>query len=87
MFVAETIVFNKSCIDYFPIEEPTVLQLGGSDVDQMSEAAKYAVELGYKHINLNCGCPSDRVMGKGCFGAALMRQKHVVKALMNSISQ
>ena len=51
----------------------TVLQLGGADARQLGAAAALAAPYGYAGVNLNCGCPSDRVAGQGCFGAALMR--------------
>lgn len=70
----------------FPIEDLVVLQLGGSDPSQMAQAAKIAVDYGYKEINLNVGCPSDKVAGKGCFGAALMRDPSLVATLCQSIS-
>ena len=56
------------------MEDPVVLQLGGSDPEQMNAAAKLAVDYGYKEININCGCPSEKVAGAGCFGASLMLQ-------------
>ncbi len=52
-------------------EHPVALQLGGSEPRALAEAARIGEELGYDEINLNCGCPSDRVQS-GCFGAALM---------------
>ena len=58
-----------------------MLQLGGSDPAQMRAAAALARRLGFRQINLNCGCPSDRVVGRGCFGAALMRNAGLVREL------
>ena len=52
-------------------EHPVALQLGGSDPAKLAAAARIAVDYGYKEINLNCGCPSDRVQS-GSFGAVLM---------------
>ena len=54
-------------------EHPLALQLGGSDPQQLAAAARIGVEHGYVEINLNCGCPSDRVHA-GAFGACLMRE-------------
>lgn len=51
---------------------PTVLQLGGSVPDELEAAAVIAADFGYTEVNLNCGCPSPKVAGKGCFGAAMM---------------
>ncbi|HEX4051551.1 MAG TPA: tRNA dihydrouridine(20/20a) synthase DusA [Steroidobacteraceae bacterium] len=55
-----------------PEEHPLALQLGGSDPEQLAAAARIGAESGYVEINLNCGCPSDRVHA-GAFGACLMR--------------
>jgi tRNA-dihydrouridine synthase A len=52
-------------------EHPVALQLGGSDPAELARAAQRGAAAGYDEINLNCGCPSDRVQA-GCFGAALM---------------
>lgn len=51
----------------------TFLQLGGADPSQLAGAARLAADYGYAGVNLNCGCPSARVAGAGCFGAAMMR--------------
>ena len=58
-------------------EQPLVLQLGGSEPAILAEAAKVGEDWGYREINLNCGCPSDRVQG-GNFGACLMAEPHLV---------
>ena len=54
-----------------PEEHPVALQLGGSDPHDLATAARIGEEAGYDEINLNCGCPSDRV-ASGAFGACLM---------------
>lgn len=59
------------------VEHPVVLQLGGSDPGQLAQAARIGAEFGYDRINLNCGCPSDRVQS-GCFGAVLMERPALV---------
>lgn len=59
-------------LDYSPQEHPVALQLGGSDPDELSQAARLGAQVGYDEINLNCGCPSDRVQS-GTFGAVLMK--------------
>lgn len=59
------------------VEQPVSLQLGGSDPDDLARAAKVGAEFGYVEINLNCGCPSDRVQN-GRFGACLMREPVLV---------
>jgi len=56
-----------------PEEHPVALQLGGSDPADLARAARAGEEAGYDEINLNCGCPSDRV-SSGAFGACLMRE-------------
>ncbi len=59
-------------LDYSPEEHPVALQLGGSDPEELAQAARLGAEAGYDEINLNCGCPSDRVQS-GTFGAVLMK--------------
>lgn len=58
-------------------EQPVALQLGGSDPTQLAQATRYGVDAGYCEINLNCGCPSDRVQS-GRFGACLMAEPTLV---------
>jgi len=60
-------------LQHDPAEHPVVLQLGGSDPVELGQAARMGWEAGYSEINLNCGCPSDRVQS-GCFGAVLMTE-------------
>ena len=64
-------------LGFDPSEHPLALQLGGSDPRVLAEAARVGVEFGYDEINLNCGCPSDRVQA-GRFGACLMREPALV---------
>jgi len=64
-------------LEHNPQEHPVALQLGGSDPKEMAQAARLGVEAGYGEINLNCGCPSDRVQS-GTFGAVLMKQPGLV---------
>ncbi|GAA6149515.1 tRNA dihydrouridine(20/20a) synthase DusA [Pseudooceanicola nitratireducens] len=59
-------------LDYSPQEHPVALQLGGSDPEELAQAAVLGAKAGYDEINLNCGCPSDRVQS-GTFGAVLMK--------------
>lgn len=58
-------------------EHPVALQLGGSDSEKLAAAARIGVDFGYDEINLNVGCPSDRVQS-GTFGACLMRTPQLV---------
>ncbi|WP_299703260.1 tRNA dihydrouridine(20/20a) synthase DusA [uncultured Tateyamaria sp.] len=60
-------------LDHHPAEHPVALQLGGSDARELAQAAQLGAQAGYDEINLNCGCPSDRVQS-GTFGAVLMRE-------------
>ncbi len=60
-------------LEYNPQEHPVALQLGGSDPQELAQAARLGADAGYDEINLNCGCPSDRVQS-GTFGAVLMRE-------------
>jgi tRNA-dihydrouridine synthase A len=60
-----------------PVEHPVALQLGGSEPALLAQAARIGSEAGFDEINLNCGCPSDRVQA-GRFGACLMREPALV---------
>ncbi len=60
-------------LQYDPSEHPVALQLGGSEPSLLAAAARLGEEAGYDEINLNCGCPSDRVQS-GTFGAVLMKE-------------
>lgn len=62
---------------FSPVEQPVALQLGGSDPAQLALAARAGEDAGYREINLNCGCPSDRVSA-GAFGACLMETPQLV---------
>ncbi|MFK7869462.1 MAG: tRNA dihydrouridine(20/20a) synthase DusA [Roseobacter sp.] len=66
-------------LGFAPQEHPVALQLGGSDPDELAEAARMGAEKGYDEINLNVGCPSDRVQS-GTFGAILMKEPQRVAA-------
>lgn len=68
------------------VEHPVALQLGGSDPAQLAEAAKIGEAYGYDEINLNVGCPSDRVQS-GRFGACLMREPELVADCMAAIKE
>ena len=59
------------------VEHPVALQLGGSDPDELAQAARIGADEGYDEINLNVGCPSDRVQS-GTFGAVLMKSPDLV---------
>src|SRR5216110_931307 len=64
-------------LDFDPREQPVALQLGGSEPAELAAAARLGQEWGYAEINLNCGCPSERVQ-RGSFGACLMAEPALV---------
>ncbi len=66
-------------LGFDPREQPVAVQLGGSEPADLARAARIAESFGYAEINLNCGCPSDRVQN-GAFGACLMREPARVAA-------
>ena len=76
-------------LEFSDQEHPVVLQLGGSEPADLAHAARLGAEFGYDEINLNCGCPSDRVQS-GRFGACLMaepdRVAESVRAMRESVS-
>ncbi len=67
-------------------ECPVALQLGGSDPDELAQAAEIGAGFGYDEINLNVGCPSDRVQ-KGRFGACLMKEPELVRDCLAAMRQ
>jgi tRNA-dihydrouridine synthase A len=79
MVTAEAVIRGdrERLIGFDPFEHPVALQLGGSDPQRLAEAAAIAAGIGYDEINLNVGCPSDRVQS-GRFGACLMREPELV---------
>ncbi len=81
MVTAEAVIRGDRArlIGFDAIEHPVALQLGGSDPARLAEAARIGAEFGYDEINLNVGCPSDRVQS-GRFGACLMREPELVAA-------
>ncbi len=64
-------------LGFSPMERPVALQIGGSEPEILAEAARIGAEWGYSEVNLNCGCPSDRVRS-GAFGAVLMKAPELV---------
>ncbi len=79
MVTAEAVIRGnrEKLIGHDPVENPVALQLGGSDPGRLAEAARIGAGFGYDEINLNVGCPSDRVQS-GTFGACLMREPGLV---------
>lgn len=74
-------------LDFGTNEHPIVCQLGGSDPSSLAEASQIVERWGYDEINLNCGCPSDRVSGKGEFGASLMKRPELVRDCVRAMSR
>ena len=68
---------RERLLGFDPVEHPVALQLGGSEPPLLAQAARIGADWGYDEINLNCGCPSDRVQA-GRFGACLMREPALV---------
>jgi tRNA-dihydrouridine synthase A len=81
MVTAEAVIHGKRemLLGFSPEEHSVALQLGGSDPAKLAEAARIGEQYGYDEINLNVGCPSDRVQ-EGRFGACLMAEPAVVAA-------
>src|SRR5204863_5132601 len=79
MIVADAILHGdrERLLGFSPEEHPIAIQLGGSDPAKLAAAAAIAVDFGYDEVNLNVGCPSDRVQ-EGTFGACLMRTPALV---------
>ena len=70
---------RERLLRFHPAEHPVALQLGGSDPEELARASEIGLSFGYDEMNLNCGCPSDRVQS-GRFGASLMAEPELVAA-------
>jgi len=77
---------RERLLGFDPVEHPVALQLGGSEPAQLAEAARIGEAFGYDEINLNVGCPSDRVQS-GRFGACLMKEPALVADCMAAIRE
>lgn len=79
MVVADAVIHGdrQRLLGFDPVEHPVALQLGGSEPAKLAEAARVGAAFGYDEVNLNVGCPSDRVQS-GAFGACLMRTPGLV---------
>ncbi|WP_117191063.1 tRNA dihydrouridine(20/20a) synthase DusA [Rhizobium terrae] len=88
MVVADAIIFGprEKLLSHSAAEHPVALQLGGSDAAKLSDAVRIAADYGYDEINLNVGCPSDRVQS-GTFGACLMRDATHVADLVTAMKR
>ena len=83
-------IIHGGCLDQLnfnnEIEHPIAVQLGGSDPNELAECSKICSSLGYDEINLNIGCPSERVQ-KGSFGACLMQEPELVKDCIEAMQE
>lgn len=88
MVTAQAIIHGDKpyLLDFSKEEHPIAVQLGGSDPSQLAQAAKICEQWGYDEINLNVGCPSERVQN-GCFGAALMKEANLVADCMKAMRE
>lgn len=86
MVTADAVIHGdrERLIGFSDAEHPVVLQLGGNEPDKMAEAARVAEAFGYDEVNINCGCPSDRVQS-GAFGACLMREPKTVASCVSAM--
>ena len=88
MFVANTLLYSpqaRAMLRFSAAESPVACQIGGSDPGALARAARLVEEAGYDEINLNCGCPSPRVAGKGAFGARLMFSPEIVRDCVSAM--
>ncbi|MBI3440707.1 MAG: tRNA dihydrouridine(20/20a) synthase DusA [Proteobacteria bacterium] len=88
MITTGAIVHGKKLeiLDYNPEEHPVALQLGGSEPQDLAYCTKLAEQYGYDEVNLNCGCPSERVQN-GKFGACLMAEPALVANCIEAMKQ
>ncbi|GJM01823.1 MAG: tRNA-dihydrouridine(20/20a) synthase [Rhodomicrobium sp.] len=88
MVTAEAIIHGprERLLSFSAAEHPVALQLGGSDAANLRQAVLIANEYGYDEINLNVGCPSDRVQN-GRFGACLMQEPETVRSCMEAMAE
>ena len=88
MIVADAVIHGcrDRLIGFDPVEHPVALQLGGSEPEKLAGAARIAADFGYDEINLNVGCPSDRVRS-GTFGVCLMRTPDLVARCVEAMKR
>jgi tRNA-dihydrouridine synthase A len=88
MITTGALIYGKKTeiLEFNPEEHPVALQLGGSDPKDLGTCAKMAEHYGYDEVNLNCGCPSDRVQ-RGQFGACLMTEPKLVADCIDAMKQ
>lgn len=88
MIPCQMLIYGKryDVLEFSPEEHPIALQLGGSVSSELAHCARVGEEMGYDEINLNVGCPSDRVQA-GRFGACLMKEPDLVAECVNAMQQ
>ena len=88
MVTMQAVIHGKRerVLGFEPMEHPLALQVGGDQPDLLAQCARVAQDLGYDEINLNVGCPSDRVQS-GNFGACLMKDSHRVAACVTAMRE
>ena len=86
MVTADAVMHGRRdrLLGFDEIEQPVALQLGGSEPAKLAEAARIGAAYGYCEINLNVGCPSERVQS-GAFGACLMREPDLVADCLSAM--
>ncbi len=86
MIATKSLIYSKSRENIIAndFNNPVALQVGGSEIDELTKASKIAIDYNYDEINLNVGCPSKAVQ-KGSFGACLMRDKILVRNCMEAL--
>ncbi len=86
MIATKSLIYSKSRENIIDndFNNPVALQVGGSEIDELTKASKIAIDYNYDEINLNVGCPSKAVQ-KGSFGACLMRDKILVRNCMEAL--
>lgn len=86
MITCKALIYGErdNLLNFDPSEHPIALQLGGNDPEEFKQCAKLAEEYAYDEINLNIGCPSDRVQS-GAFGACLMKEPELVAECIEAI--
>ncbi len=86
MIATKSLIYSKSRENIIDndFNNPVALQVGGSEIEELSKASKIAMDYNYDEINLNVGCPSKAVQ-KGSFGACLMRDKILVRNCMEAL--
>ena len=86
MIATKSLIYSKSRENIIDNDSnnPVALQVGGSEIEDLTKASKIAIDYNYDEINLNVGCPSKAVQ-KGSFGACLMRDKILVRNCMEAL--